>query len=231
MIKGAHILLVEDEPSIARVVKESLERQGYAVTLSDDGRRALNLSRHHAYHLCIVDVMLPSMDGFTLVREIRRSNPALPVLYLTAKTATADLVEGYASGGNDYLKKPFSLEELFVRVAELLRRNALAAPAPTEEIRIGKFLFVPHRQSLQADGETEIRLSHKECLLLRLLYDHRNELLERSQALLKVWGDDTFFNGRTMDVFITKLRKHLKADPRLEILNVRGLGYKLICDP
>lgn len=229
MSERVHILLVEDEPSIAKVVAESLEQKGYIVTHCADGKKALNVFRNGAIDLCIADVMLPSMDGFEMVREIRKAKPDVPVLFLTAKTATADLMEGYQSGGNDYLKKPFSLEELFLRVAELLRRSRGIVADAAQPATIGKFIFRPDHQTLQFENEPAVRLSNKETLLLGLLVASRNELIERSTALLRVWGEDTFFNGRTMDVFITKLCKHLRKDPSLEIINVRGLGYKLIC--
>jgi len=222
------ILLVEDEPFLARVVKDSLEQKGYTVVFTDDGKKAYNLFMNTAVDICIVDVMLPGTDGFTLVKQIRAYNDRVPVLFLTARSATEDVMEGYHSGGNDYLKKPFSLEELFLRVNELLKRNKPETDKAAEQLPIGRFTFSPHRQTLSLDAE-EIKLSHKETALLSLLYQHRNTLLDRRQALITLWGDDSFFNTRTMDVFITKLRKHLRADASVEILNIRGIGYKLVC--
>ncbi|WP_234734717.1 response regulator transcription factor [Tellurirhabdus bombi] len=224
-----HILLVEDEPFLAKVIKDSLEQRNYAVTHTDDGRRAYSLFQHHPFSLCIVDVMLPQTDGFTLVRQIRATNVHVPILFLTARTATKDVIEGYESGGNDYLKKPFSLEELFLRVHELLKRNTAPVQAQETEVLLGQFTFNPHKQTLQFPNQPETRLSHRETQLLNMLYQHRNTLLDRKQVLITLWGDDSFFHTRTMDVFITKLRKQLKPDPSVEILNIRGMGYKLIC--
>ncbi|WP_184543834.1 response regulator transcription factor [Mucilaginibacter sp. FT3.2] len=225
----ASILLVEDEPFLAKVIKDSLEQQHYAVTHAADGRKAYSLFLNQHFTLCIVDVMLPHTDGFTLVKQIRAFGSQVPVLFLTARTATADVIEGYQSGGNDYLKKPFSLEELFLRVKELLKRNADSQQPIIAQLSIGKYRFVLHKQTLQMQSGEEIKLSYRETQLLKLLYDHKNALLERKQALITLWGDDSFFNTRTMDVFITKLRKHLKDDPTVEIINIRGIGYKLIC--
>lgn len=222
-----HILLVEDEPFLAKVVKDSLEQLNYAVTHAVDGRKAYSLFQVRPYDLCIVDVMLPYTDGFTVVKQIRALGSQVPVLFLTARTATNDVIAGYQSGGNDYLKKPFSLEELYLRMNELLKRSEQNTPATEVQFTIGLYKFVPHKQTLIFKSE-EIKLSHRETQLLKLLYDHKNALLERKQALITLWGDDSFFNTRTMDVFITKLRKHLQKDPAVEIINVRGIGYKLI---
>lgn len=223
-----NILLVEDEPFLARVVKESLEQLGYSVLYAPDGKKAFSLFQNQLYDLCIVDVMLPHTDGFTLVKQIRSSGSQVPVLFLTSRTATKDVIEGYESGGNDYLKKPFSLEELYLRISELLKRNKPEPLKSETQLTIGRYAFIPYKQVLKL-GDQDIRMSHRETQLLKLLYDHRNALLERKQALITLWGDDSFFNTRTMDVFITKLRKHLQDDPLVEIINVRGIGYKLIC--
>lgn len=224
-----HILLVEDEPFLAKVIKDSLEQHIYQVTHVGDGRNAFRLFQQEPFSLCIVDVMLPQIDGFTLVKQIRTLNSQIPVLFLTARVADKDLVEGYSSGGNDYLKKPFSLDELFLRVNELLRRNNTPILTVETTLPIGQYQFVPHAQTLLFPNQKDIRLSHRETQLLQLLYDHKNQVLARNQALLMLWGDDNIYNARTMDVFITKLRKHLKADRSIEIVNLRGVGYKLIC--
>lgn len=228
MSAPARILLAEDEPHLARVIKDTLEQQGYAVTHMADGRKAFTAFQNAVFDLCILDVMLPGTDGFTLAKQIRAQEQHLPILFLTARNATADVMEGYASGGNDYLKKPFSLEELFLRVKELLRRHTNTTPVNLL-LNIGQYLFTPHKQLLQLPGHADIKLSHRETQLLQLLHRHQNQLLDRKLALNTLWGDDSFFNTRTMDVFITKLRKHLSHDPNVEILNLRGLGYKLIC--
>ena len=218
--------MVEDEPFLAKVTLESLEQKGYQTSLAIDGKRGYNTFLNGGYDLVILDVMLPYIDGFTLAKQIRKIDKTIPILFLTAKTATAAVIEGYNSGGNDYLKKPFSLEELFLRVDELLKRNKQEID-PTE-IWIGKYHFSYQRQELSYEQQL-IKLSHRENELLHLLFKHKNELTDRRMALISLWGDDSFFNTRTMDVFITRLRKHLNKDEKVEIINVRGLGYKLIC--
>lgn len=223
------ILLVEDEPHLAKVVSDSLEQKGYKVVHAADGHKAYNLFMSQAFSLCIVDVMLPGTGGFTLVRQIRAYNVLVPVLFLTARSATEDVIEGYGSGGNDYLKKPFSLEELYLRINELLKRNVHRASVSEAQCQIGRFIFDPKKQSLKNGESSVIQLSHRESALLLLLSNNRNSLLERKQTLITLWGDDNFFNTRTMDVFITKLRKHMKDDPAVQIVNIRGIGYKLIC--
>lgn len=228
MMQLPSILLVEDEPFLARVIKDSLEKKGYEVQLAGDGEKAYNMFMNSRFELCIIDVMLPGSDGFTLVRRIRTNDTIVPVLFLTARVADQDVIEGFKSGGNDYLKKPFNLEELFLRVNELLKRSAAIQPQSEEYCKIGKYTFIPNRQVLRFDGGMEIKLSNKENSLLHLLYRSNNSVLDRKHVLLALWGDDNFFNTRTMDVFVTKLRKHLKQDPGIEILNIRGRGYKLI---
>lgn len=228
-MEPAHILLVEDEPFLAKVIKDSLEQRNYSVTHTGDGRNAYRLFQQNAFSLCLVDVMLPQTDGFTFVKQIRTLGSPVPVLFLTARTATKDVIEGYASGGNDYLKKPFSLDELFLRVHELLKRTSGQTQSLEGPLSIGQYQFIPHKQTLQFPNQEEIRLSHRETQLLQILYDYRNNVLDRKQVLLTLWGDDSFFQARTMDVFISKLRKHLKQDSAVEIINLRGIGYKLIC--
>ncbi len=228
-MEQAPILLVEDEPFLAQVVADSLEQQGYQVTRMGDGQQAFDLFRSHPFCLCIVDVMLPGIDGFRLVQQIRQVDRAIPILFLTARTATKDLVEGYRSGGNDYLKKPFSLEELYMRIQELLKRNYSSTSALVEPFYIGRYRFMAHQQTLQLPNQAAIRLSHRETQLLQLLYNHRNQILERRHILLSLWGDDGYFEGRTLDVFITKLRRYLKEDTSVEILTLRGVGYRLVC--
>lgn len=229
MMETTHILLVEDEPFLAKVIQDSLEQRGYRVTHAGDGRNAFRLFEQETFSLCIVDVMLPQIDGFTLVRQIRMLNGQVPVLFLTARVADKDVIEGYGSGGNDYLKKPFSLDELFLRTNELLRRDNNPISPVEATLLIGEYQFIPHRQTLVFSNQKDIRLSHRETQLLQLLYDYKNQVLARKQVLLTLWGDDTIYHARTMDVYITKLRKHLKKDRSIEIINLRGVGYKLIC--
>ncbi len=221
------ILLLEDELPLARLLGEALERSGYAVQHCPDGHRGLQACRAAPPDLLIVDVMLPGLDGFEVVRALRPALPELPVLFLTARAATADVVRGFEAGGNDYLRKPFSLDELLLRVRELLRRAHPAAAVPTA-LPLGRYEFRPQRQELWLDGTCTARLSARENELLLLLAHHRKGVLDRPTALRRLWGDDNFFTARSMDVFISRLRKHLRHDPALEILNIRGVGYKLI---
>ncbi len=222
------ILLAEDEPFLGKVVKESLEKKGYEVVLAADGRQAWNLFGGNDFSLCILDVMMPYKDGFTLAAQIREANRKIPLMFLTAKSDIAAVEQGYASGGNDYLRKPFSLEELFLRVGELLKRGDTAETG-SGELKIGSYTFSPKRQELIDSGMNTEKLSYKEFRLLEMLLDNKNNVLDRKAALIKLWGDDTFFNTRNMDVYITRLRKKLQNDPTVEIVNIRGYGYKLIC--
>lgn len=222
------LLLVEDEPFLAKVITDSLEQKGYVVSHAPDGKKGYNLFQNGVFDLLVLDVMMPHTDGFTLAKQIRQSNEHVPILFLTAKTTTADVIEGYQSGGNDYLKKPFSLEELFLRIGELLKRTHREEQAIMQDIVIGNYRFNHPKQELTYQNES-IQLSHREAELLWLLYKNKNRLTDRKMALLSLWGDDSFFNTRTMDVFITRLRKHLQQDEEVQIINVRGMGYKLIC--
>jgi DNA-binding response OmpR family regulator len=225
-MKLASVLLLEDELQLAKIVTETLQSRGFAVTHLNNGQLGLQAIYKTNFDICVVDVMMPFMDGFTFVKEMRKVTLTTPVLFLTARSQDKDVVEGYGSGGNDYLKKPFSLEELILRINELLRRNNTNA-TKADALSIGTFNFYPQRQELSGH-ELNIKLSHKESELLYLLVQHKNQLLDRKATLLKLWGDDNSFNVRTMDVFITKLRKHLQADKAIQIINIRGLGYKLI---
>jgi two-component system response regulator TrcR len=222
------ILLVEDEPFLAKVIEDSLVQKNYDVMYASDGKKAYNMFLNGNVDLLVLDVMMPAVDGFTLAKQIRKVDDHTPILFLTAKTTTNDLIEGYKSGGNDYLKKPFSLDELFLRIEQLLKRNGKVNAMNPIELQIGSYVFHPHKQSLIYANEM-IKLSSRESELLLFLYKNKNALTDRKLTLLSLWGDDSFFNTRTMDVFVTKLRKHLKKDASVEIINVRGLGYKLIC--
>jgi DNA-binding response OmpR family regulator len=220
------LLLAEDEPALGQIVKESLETRDFEVTLCADGMQALKQFHQEAPALLILDVMMPKMDGFTLAKEIRSVDDTVPIIFLTAKSQTSDVVEGFSIGGNDYLKKPFSIEELIARINNLLHRSLEQKKAET--ITIGEYLFDFPKQALRF-RESEQNLTHRESHLLFHLCKNKNQVLDRSLILKKLWGDDDFFNGRSMDVFITKLRKKLKDDPNISIVNVRGYGYKLIC--
>lgn len=225
MNKTIKILLAEDEPSLGQIIKESLETRNFEVLLCVNGEEALSVYKTENPLLLVLDVMMPKKDGFTLAKEIRKDNVTIPIIFLTAKSQTEDVVEGFGVGGNDYLKKPFSMEELIVRINALLKRNN--TELSTESITIGRFIFNLKKQTLQLNDKIE-SLTHREAHLLYHLIKNKNQVLERSFILNKLWGDDDFFNARSMDVFITKLRKKLKNDPAIQIINVRGYGYKLI---
>lgn len=221
-----NLLLAEDEPALGQIVKESLETRDFSVSLCANGEIALEVFKKITPDILVLDVMMPIKDGFTLAKEIRAQNDDIPIIFLTAKSQPADVVEGFNIGGNDYLKKPFSIEELIVRIKNLLDRSSLQKNA--EEIFIGTYAFNFPRQELSL-GEHIQKLTHREAHLLFNLVKNKNKVLDRSLILKKLWGDDDFFSARSMDVFITKLRKKLKSDPHVEIVNVRGYGYKLIC--
>lgn len=219
------ILLAEDEISLGSIIQESLEISGFPVTYCVDGAIAMSKYKTENPDLLVLDVMMPKKDGFTLAKEIRLENDEIPIIFLTAKSQTKDVIEGFHQGGNDYLKKPFSMEELIVRINSLLNRTRLKQ---SDNLSIGTYSFNYTKQKLRFKQE-DILLTHREAELLLHLFKKRNETLDRSWILNKIWGNDDFFNARSMDVFITKLRKKLKNDPEVKILNVRGYGYKLIC--
>ncbi|GAA4395744.1 response regulator transcription factor [Nibrella viscosa] len=223
----ATVLLIEDEIALGMIVRDSLEVRGFTVDYAIDGEEGLALFRSKKPDVVVTDVMMPKLDGFSLAERIRADDPYVPIIFLTARSQTVDVVKGFDLGGNDYLKKPFSMDELIVRIKALLNRNQPTRPADPEKLTIGKYHFDYTRQKLALNDHEEL-LSHREAELLRRLYDHRNQVLERSTVLLDLWGDDSFFNGRSLDVFITRLRRHLKDDPNVQILNIRGVGYKLI---
>ena len=221
------LLLIEDEQALGLIVKDSLEVRGFTVWYAADGEEGLNLFREKRPDAVVADVMMPKLDGFSLAETIRAEDPAVPIIFLTARSQTADVVRGFELGGNDYLKKPFSMDELIVRINALLKRPRVYAASMPETLRLGSYQFDYLRQKLGRDGR-EVLLSHRETELLKRLYEQRNQVLDRATVLRDLWGDDSFFNGRSLDVFITRLRKHLSADPRVQIVNVRGIGYKLI---
>ena len=221
------ILLAEDEPALGLIIKESLETRNFTVFLAENGIEAYNIYQKEDISLLVLDVMMPKKDGFTLAKEIRMEDDTIPIIFLTAKSQTQDVVEGFTIGGNDYLKKPFSMEELIVRINNLLNRTKLQKTA--EILKIGNYLFDFPKQTLQYKEEEKTQLTHREAHLLFHLIKNKNEVLERSLILNKLWGNDDFFNARSMDVFITKLRKKLNRDETIQIVNVRGFGYKLIC--
>lgn len=221
-----HILLAEDEPALGQIIRESLETRGFKIDYFQNGLDALNHYLSKKPDILVLDVMMPKKDGFTLAREIRMQDTETPILFLTAKSQPADVVEGFTLGGNDYLKKPFSMEELIVRIKNLVHHKT-PAENPTE-IQIGHYRFDYNKQLLQYKHQPEVLLTHREAELLLYLYKSRNTLLDRSVVLKKIWGNDDFFNARSMDVFITRLRKKFEKDKNISIINVRGFGYKLV---
>ncbi|HEX2534743.1 MAG TPA: response regulator transcription factor, partial [Chitinophagaceae bacterium] len=218
---------VEDEIFLAKIVSETLQDRGYSVTHVADGNGALDGFRSLQPDICVLDVMLPHKDGFTIADEIRELNTQVPIIFLTAKSEVADVVNGFRIGGNDYIRKPFSMEELIVRIENALRQPAAGVPPIAEEVSIGRFIFNPHRQTLTDAGE-ERKLSYRESELLRLLYENREKIVERREILTLLWGSDSFFNSRNLDVYITKLRNYLKTDPSIEIITIKGIGYRFV---
>lgn len=222
----AKVLFIEDEPALGMIVKDSLAYRGFDVLYATNGVEGLKQFRQHQPDIVVADIMMPDMDGFTMAEHIRRDDPHTPIIFLTARSQTADVVKGFELGGNDYIKKPFSLDELVARINALLRVGASRASIQGT-LKIGRYLFDPAKQKLSVDNR-EVTLSHREAELLRRLYQQRNEVLGRSEVLNELWGDDSFFNGRSLDVFITKLRRYLREDPKIQIINIRGRGYKLV---
>ena len=222
------ILLAEDDENLGLLLKEYLQAKGYETVLFTDGDHAYKGFVTDHFDLCLLDIMMPVKDGFTLAREIRELNSDIPIVFLTAKSMKEDVIEGFRTGADDYITKPFSMEELLFRIEAILRRTKGTASDNQQELHIGKYIFDTKKQELHL-GDKVQKLTTKESELLRLLYNHRNRILERNFALRTIWMDDNYFNARSMDVYITKLRKYLKDDPAVEIINIHGKGYRLIC--
>ncbi|MBO4642659.1 MAG: response regulator transcription factor [Bacteroidaceae bacterium] len=227
MEQKLHILLCEDEESLGMLLREYLQAKGYDAELYLDGESGYKAFMRSKFDMCLLDVMMPKMDGFTLAREMRMQNPDIPIIFLTAKNLKEDILEGFKLGADDYLTKPFSMDELVYRMEAILRRVKGKNQRNVIRYQLGKFVFDVQRQIL-SDGETQTKLTTKESELLTLLCAHANEVLERELALKTIWIDDNYFNARSMDVYITKLRKHLRDDSSIEINNVHGKGYRLI---
>jgi len=222
------ILLAEDDNNLGILLRNYLTAKNYETVLFINGRLALDAFPTGFFGLCILDIMMPEMDGITLAREIRQTNPDMPIIFLTAKNQPEDILEGFKSGADDYITKPFSMEELLYRIEAILRRTTSpSVNRKAESYTIGGYTFDPLNQKLVFKDQT-IKLTTKESELLELLCRHGNEILERNFALKTIWIDDNYFNARSMDVYITRLRKYLKKDPSVKILNVHGRGYKLI---
>lgn len=224
------ILLVEDDPNLGQILQEYLDVKGFEAVLCRDGEAGLKMFRRERFDLCIFDVMMPKLDGYTLAEEVRLLNADVPIIFLTAKSQKEDTIRGFRVGADDYMTKPFSMEELLMRLRAILKRTQKSqAEAEKQEVfAIGAFTFEPGSQRLLHPQAGEQRLTSKEAELLKLLCIHKNQVLDRSRALKKIWLDDSYFNSRSMDVYITKLRKYLKADAGIEIINVHGQGFKLV---
>ncbi|WP_340113349.1 response regulator transcription factor [Maribellus mangrovi] len=226
MEKKQHIFLLEDDLSFGAVLKSYLEINDFNVTWVDDGKLAMDKFRTGEYHICILDVMLPNVDGFTVGAEIRKINKEIPMVFLTAKSMKEDILKGYNLGADDYITKPFDTEVLLAKIQAIVKRQSVEAKTEDIIFEIGSYAFDSKLRSISRDGEKQ-KLSPKEADLLKLLCQNKNELLSRETALRKIWGDDGYFTARSMDVFITKLRKYLKEDPDIEIKNIHGSGFIL----
>jgi DNA-binding response OmpR family regulator len=222
------ILLAEDDENLGSLLKEYLQAKSYDTHWLSDGEKAYKSFENNQYDICILDIMMPNKDGITLAREIRMIDPEMPIIFLTAKSMKEDVLEGFSVGADDYMTKPFSMEELIYRIEAILRRTQGTGKQNKQtEFEIGRYHFDANKQLLTLDSESS-KLTTKESELLKLLCNNANSVLERNFALKSIWIDDNYFNARSMDVYITKLRKYLKEDPAVEILNIHGKGYKLI---
>jgi len=220
------VLLVEDESTLAMIIKDTLDGEEFEIFLAADGKEGINKYKTIHPDIIVSDIMMPTMDGFSMVKEIRKTDPHIPVLFLSARSAANDVVEGFELGGNDYLKKPFGMAELIVRIKALLHKITIRKK-DTTSFEVGDYLFDSITQTLIFQGEKEL-LSNRESEILKRLCENKDQVMPMKEALLELWGDDSFFNARSFHVFITKLRHKLSKDEKIKILNVRGIGYKLI---
>lgn len=225
----AHLLYVEDDESLSFVTRDNLELQGYQVTYCKDGQQALDTISKQNFDLCILDVMLPEVDGFTLAKEIRRTDTHVPILFLTAKSLKEDKIFGLKLGADDYITKPFSIEELILRIEVFLRRSGSRQPAPATTIHIGIYEFDYPNLALSWNGVTN-RLTQKEADLLKFLAENRNQVVKRSTILEQLWGEDDYFLGRSLDVFISRLRKYLRHDEKIRIENIHSVGFRFVVE-
>lgn len=222
------VLYVEDERFLGKIVKESLETRGFEVVMEADGNQVLEQFTNERPDICVLDVMLPGRSGFELAKDIRKLNDDIPIIFLTAKTQTDDVLTGFRLGANDYIRKPFSMEELIVRIENLLRiKKEPLLTTNGDTIPLGKFQFHLNKQLLQG-GTEERKLSYRETELIKYLYQHRNDVIDRRELLNHIWGNDSFFNSRNLDVYITKIRGYLKDDTSLEIITIKGVGYRFV---
>ncbi len=230
MNNSVKLLLVEDDDALRFIVKDNLEQNNYEVDIAENGQEAINLFNKNEYHLIILDVMLPKVDGFKVADYIRKSNEHIPIIFLTARSMTEDKITGLTLGGDDYISKPFSMEELLLKIKIFLKRSSVL---PVEKInpytpkKIGRFLFYPDELILSLDGENR-KLTIKEMELIRYFSEHPNKVLNRNEILEKVWGANDYFLGRSLDVFISRLRKYFKPDPNIKIVNLHGIGFRFL---
>lgn len=224
---GIKLLVAEDDPNMGTILKAYLTQKGYTVYLVTDGQQAVDMYHNESIDACILDVMMPVKDGFTVAKEIRRIDKHIPILFLTAKSLESDKLKGFDIGADDYITKPFSMEELLARINATIRRSFDENKPENNHFVIGKFQFDYNYQTLAFEGGETRKLTSKESELLRLFCINMNQLVDRSSTLQKIWRDDSYFAARSMDVYITKLRKYLKDDPSVQIVNVHGVGFKL----
>lgn len=231
MSQKTKILYVEDEPFLGKIVKESLESRQFLVRMLTDGTDALDVFQSFQPDICVLDIMLPSKDGLSVGKEIKALDPLMPVIFLTAKNQTEDVLKGFQSGGNDYMRKPFSMEELIVRINNLLKLTGNQQHRSNRPqghlVSIGKYRYDSVKYELSKDGQTE-KLSHREAELLRVFLENPQEIVERRHILKTIWGDDSFFNSRNLDVYVTKLRGYFKEDPDIQIITLKGVGYRFV---
>jgi DNA-binding response OmpR family regulator len=225
-MKKTKVLYVEDEIFLAKIVSETLQSRGYDVVLEDDGANVMRLFTQEKPDLCILDIMLPNKDGFAIADEIRERDAQVPIIFLSARSQTSDVVTGFNAGANDYVRKPFSMEELIVRIENALRGRGTPVE-DREEIKLSSYTFNTKRQTLNHAAEQR-KLSYRESELLKLLCENEDKIIERSEILTLLWGSDSFFNSRNLDVYITKLRNYLKLDNAIEIITIKGIGYRFV---
>lgn len=222
------LLLVEDDEALRFIVKDNLEQNSYTTDVAEDGEKAIELFNKNSYHLIILDVMLPKIDGFKVAETIRKTNDEVPIIFLTARSMTEDKITGLSIGGDDYIPKPFSMEELLLKIKVFLKRsNNLTEKesSPSQLHKIGRFIFLPDEHTLTIDGNSR-KLTLKEVELIRFFAENQNKVLSRNEILEKVWGSNDYFLGRSLDVFISRLRKYFKADPNIQIINLHGIGFR-----
>jgi len=225
----AKILYVEDDPNLGFVTKDSLEEEGFEILHFHDGKEAWKTFKKEKFDLCLLDVNLPELDGFSLAEKIRTQNSQIPIIFLTAKTLQEDKITGLKIGGDDYITKPFSIEELVLRIRVFLKRNAVSdSTATTDQFSCGDYDFSFSQQTLTINGDIQ-KLTHREAEVLKFLLERKNQIAKREEILTAIWGRDDYFLGRSMDVFVTRIRKMLSGDPKIKIENIHGVGFKLNC--